>query len=136
MKSLSETRLRQLAEILDTADQKAAERNEPKYYQGNFTHACGAPACALAQWATHNPDRWEFIAGIPYLKDPPNFTAEYGAFIDFNITLAESLELFSHRGCGNAQSAQEAAAYIRRFCNRKLVQNQISVGNFVMERKL
>lgn len=118
-------RLRQLAQILDRADQQCKEHRKPAYNQKRYLHRCGTPACALGHWAAAHPDRWDvFIDGGPTLKklDPDNITSGLIAFItvehaayEFGLTVPQARELFGSHGCGNAKTSQEAAAYIRAF---------------------
>jgi hypothetical protein len=108
-------RLLKLAEILDVADEKHAEDNEPAYDQGRFYHRCGTPACALGHWAAHNPDRWKMVHGVPYLRGQRPH-ADWGeAREEFGITNVEAAQLFGGYGCGDARNGRQAAKYIRQF---------------------
>lgn len=113
-------KLLRLAAILDTADALHAERGEPGYCQVLYQHGCGTPACAQGHWAAANPDRWEFIDGMTYLRNS-HLTSKGAAMREFALDdeFGEWGELFAEDGCDNAQTAAEAAAYIRAFVARR-----------------
>lgn len=115
--ALGNARLLELAQILDTADERHRERGEPTYDQQAFTHQCGSPACSLGEWAAANPESWRFSEGVPV-------GIEHGSrwiqcYIDFAIDENHYAELFGPFGCRNAQTSKDAAAYIRSFVARR-----------------
>ncbi len=113
-------RLLKLALILDTADALHKKKGESTYDQGIYRHPCGTPACALGHWAAANPKRWRFDNyGLPFVaRDFESGT--YSAVDEFGISYDEADDLFGYAGCGEAQTAKEAARYIRTFVKRKL----------------
>lgn len=122
-------RLLKLADILDVADALHRKRKEPTYNQERFAHpSCGTPACALGHYATHSR-RWKLkrvevgpndVALWPLLKQGSgdSFTDANEEFA-LDVYANESQELFGAMGCGEAQTAKQAARYIRRFVKRK-----------------
>lgn len=97
--------LRELAEILETADEKHIAAGEPTYDQSTLDHTCGTPACALGHWLHVHPEHREYST-----------PAEHALFEIDNDGWAE---LFGGSGCGGAKTSKEAAAYIRGFIARK-----------------
>jgi len=95
-----------LADILDSADALHRATGKPAYSQRDHAHDCGAPACALSYWYAYKGSTW--LDG-----QIDEVLAEFG------LTPAEGIELFSGRGCGEARTAREAAAYIRGFVARR-----------------
>lgn len=113
-------RLLKLADILDTADAEHRKRKEPTYDQGQFTHECDTPACALGHWAAAHPRRWRFnTGGTPELKFAFAKVAFDAAMDEFCLDRGEVLDLFNSSGCGNARTAKQAAKYIRNFVARR-----------------
>lgn len=92
-------KLAELAMILDEADAAHAAAGTPGYLQTAVVHDCGAPACAYGYWKNVHPEALDF----------------WSSEEEFDITLNEDNELFGPRGCGRAQSAKQAADYIRGF---------------------
>lgn len=99
---------------------------------GEYFHSCGTPACVLGHYAARidlqdafrfgrrmpnllwskpwvlaqdEKGRWEGIEGI----DDARVCDHFG------ITDTQARELFSMRGCGQAQKPEEAIAYLERF---------------------
>lgn len=113
--------LLQLASLLDDAhaEYEAMPTLRVKNHQGGvdvhgylqdvYMHACGTPACAIGHWL------------IDHLKIDcrvNNFGlyAPHVAARDFGvISLWDYDRLFGEHGCGGAQTAGEAAAFIREF---------------------
>ncbi len=123
--ALGNQRLLQLADILDTADQRHLKSSEPPYCQSRYLHPCGTPACSLGHWAAANPDRWEIVpapeAGdieIIYKPDPES-PLHMAARLEFSLSRMEEVSLFGLTGCLDATSAKDAAAYIRAFVARR-----------------
>ena len=128
-------RLMELAQILDRTEY---------YCQRNFRMAnCESPACALGYWAHHHRDRWAFTAEKgPHLHEFEQLWVDRlmdgeivrdggvvqviagatvkSAMKEFDISLMQYAELFGIHGCGRAQTAQEAAKYIRAFVRCRL----------------
>lgn len=112
------TNLEALATVLDTAS---------SYNQRWFTHSCGTPACALGHWAASRKSKGlKLRDGMVLYPQRFNGSIQYAADIDFDISLKEANELFELDGCGNAQTAAEAAAYIRKFIARKRAEEATS----------
>lgn len=122
---------------LDTQfEEKAVGRRTQitTYRQNTFSHPCGTPACAIGHYAYRTPARWGWstwgdlmlapdAASLPLVFDISRNTEVHGAWRqvmhEFCISIEEVRELFETRGCGNAQTAKEAALYIRGFVARK-----------------
>jgi hypothetical protein len=127
-------RLLRLAKILDTADALHRKRKEPTYCQLDIEHwepvdkrdpygpLCGTPACALGHYGA-NADRGAKARGWGWSKTKGLITASFEPFDDaraeFAVTEAEADELFEVDGCGKAQTAKQAAKYIRAFVKRR-----------------
>lgn len=91
-----------LADILERAD-----REDRAYGQSSYVLDDGAASCALGHWCAHK--------GVDWLElDVEDVESE------FAITAEEAMELFAGSGCGNAQTAAQAAAYLRNFAARHL----------------
>lgn len=114
---LGARRLLRLATILYRADALHEKRSEPAYNQATYVHGCGTPACALGHWAKANRDRWFFDNFQPFLKKQPDVGGD--AAKEFSIDEEESEDLFGVDGCDGAQTAKQAAKYIRSFVARK-----------------
>lgn len=115
-------RLLKLADILSKADATHKKKSEPNYDQQFYAHECGTPACALGHWATANR-RWVWL-GLKYdlfprLRNNSHGSTTEDAMEEFHLTEDEADELFEVDGCGNAQTAKEAARYIRAFVKRR-----------------
>lgn len=116
--------LLRLAEILDDADQMHRDDGEPKYDQSNYIHPCGTPACAMGHYALATEADFRispYGAGWWFTNrsDGRILLIDDFAKSEFCLEDHESWELFSGSGCGNAKTAKQAAAYIRRFVDRK-----------------
>lgn len=117
-------RLLRLATLLDA---RHATAKQPEYSQSCFTYQCGAPACALGHWAIENKERWKLKLRGPFRSYPDLYYKQgnklihpmLGAELEFDLSENDVDELFGCTGCGNAQSAAEAAAYIRDFVRRQ-----------------
>lgn len=127
-RQLGNIRLMQLAQILDASSFRYTQRmyRDPEGEQG-----CGTPACALGHWAYHNRDRWvwEGFDG-PWLPEcmgtfSPACTS---AMQEFDLTACQFLELFGVHGCNRAQTARDAAEYIRAFVTRRLLNNETTTA--------
>lgn len=138
--------LLELADILDAAHAARALHPEiAPYCQGRFAWDCGTPACALGHWAAAHPEGWRWYGdNSRWLEadglDGATITAFARAAEVFALTIhrwdrtdyyddpndselvegqPEVAELFDEFGCGNAGTAAEAAAYIRKFVARR-----------------
>src|ERR1700722_2683753 len=90
-----------LADILEEAN-----RRDFGSRQASYIHDDGAAACALGHWCAYK--------GVDWLDlDVEDVSS------DFAITAQEAGELFSGSGCGNAQTAAQAAAYLREFAEHR-----------------
>lgn len=69
---------------------------------------CGTPACVWGHYNNAHPRAFARDAGVMV-----------PAMQHFGVTYDEAAELFGSRGCGNAKTGPEAAAYIRAFVKRK-----------------
>lgn len=104
--SINTANLLELAEILDTADEKHLAKGEPTYIQDYASHKCGTPACALGHWvATKHPalytdSRWTWHKMMEQ---------------DFGLQRYDAEIIFGSRGCDSAKKAKEAAKFIRNF---------------------
>lgn len=117
--ALGNQRLLQLAEILDTADERHRQRGEPTYHQTCYVHPCGTPSCAMGEWAAANPDRW--ILDVHKHRLLSRLSSDYllAQCDEFGLSEAERAQLFGLDGCNNARTAKDAAAYIRWFVARR-----------------
>ncbi len=113
-------RLLKLALILDTADALHKKKGAPTYDQRVYVWNCGTPACALGHWVAANPKRFRFQFGSPVRNGREEYAGLGTAPVEFGISDYEAMELFDLCGCDNAQTAKEAARYIRAFVKRKL----------------
>lgn len=127
-------RLLKLAAVLSVADRRHEKKGEPGYSQHAAGHRCGTPACALGHWTDHAKGRVLLTrrvcdGGRVYGGDLvyTGFTTPSGeiheariAGTEFGLSFDEGNELFGGYGCGRAQTAKDAAAYIRRFVKNKL----------------
>lgn len=113
-------RLERLAKILDMADALHKTRKEPTYNQRATVHGCGTPACAIGHYAAHTPRRWVFDRDERQVRwretDSDDFLE--AAVLEFGISFGDAVELFGCAGCGDAQTAKQAARYIRSFIAR------------------
>lgn len=120
MDIVGERRLLKLADVLDLADERHRAKKEPTYDQGQITHDCGTPACAIGHWIPHSRRRLIFTKeGVLFHAE--NFGIDgirNAGHKEFRITYDQSDELFSSHGCGGARTAKQAAKYIRRFVKR------------------
>lgn len=115
--ALGNQRLLQLAEMLDTADERHRANDEPEYDQSYFHHPCGTPSCAAGHWAYSNKDRWSFPACR--LIDGTGLGIQGDLECEFCLSSEEYDELFECDGCACARTANDAAAYIRAFVARR-----------------
>jgi hypothetical protein len=90
-----------LAQILEEA-----HRRDVPYRQTSHVLDDGAAGCALGAWCAFKGVDWLDLD----VEEVQN---------DFAITAEEAGELFSGSGCGNAQNAAQAAAYLRGFASRR-----------------
>jgi len=116
-------RLRKLAKILFTADEKHSQNDEPEYDQGRYMWPCGTPACALGHWAAANPKRWKlkrtgYSEKVPLLREKTTNDPIEDAAKEFGLDYNEVSELFDGDGCGWARTGREAAIYIENFIRR------------------
>lgn len=95
-----------LAQILEQEDARLQAAGKPTFDQRNHIHDCGTPACPLAHWYAFRGSTW-FDCQVDEVLE------------DFELTTGECLELFAPQGCGDAQSAHDAAAYIRQFVAKR-----------------
>lgn len=140
-KDIGSVRLLELADVLDTADERHHAKGEPKYLQAMYRHKCGTPACAMGHYAANFSERIKWASTvlpryIEYIRarevsfnlDVPAFKILGGEWVsgtsaavhEFCLTPEEGVELFGGTGCGGARSARAAAKYIRTFVFRKL----------------
>lgn len=117
--ALGNERLLKLADILDVADAEHRKAKEPTYSQRRIVHDCGTPACAAGHWAYANKDRWEIRNYCTYLRASPLLGPNVALGVEFSLDRAEVHELFGSCGCGDAETAQQAARYIRAFVARR-----------------
>jgi hypothetical protein len=143
---LGRARLLFLASVLDIADKGHELGDEKGYDQGKWVNECGSPACALGHYAAQYPKRFVLnpnwvspVGGRPYPviqlrgSDARLGPQSTGILEEFSITSSESEELFSGSGCGDATTAKEAAAYIRKFVARK--DREMRPARVVKEKK-
>ena len=87
----------------------------------HYAWDCGTPGCALGHYAYRTDLQDAF-----FLDESGTIqTAGRGCLIStscfhFGITAQEEIELFSSKGCGVANTAEQAALYIENFIQRKL----------------
>jgi hypothetical protein len=88
-----------------------------------YAHSCGSPACALGHYA-HRRDLQDkvFLSEFGFLRPARGRHIDFNAFRwaqkHFEIEKRAVDELFDAGGCGNAQTALEAALYIEDFVAR------------------
>lgn len=114
--TLGNQRLLQLAEILDTADERHRERGEPTYDQMSYDHTSGTPSCAAGHWAAANPERWS-LELMRLHKESQGIKRDICN--EFHLSDDEFEDLFSMHGCDRADNSLHAAAYIRAFVARR-----------------
>jgi len=96
-----------------------------------YAHCRGTPACALGNYAARVDlqSNFRFTESYGEFKLVDNVSTFDGLFVmvsntsicaHFGITNDEEMCLFEVRGCGDAQTPQEAADYIRKFVKAKL----------------
>jgi hypothetical protein len=90
-----------LAEILDEANW--AHRG---YRQASFVSDEHAGCCALGYWCAYKGIDWLDVC-VEEVES------------DFALTAGEAAELFAGTGCGNAKTAVQASAYLRKFLARQ-----------------
>jgi hypothetical protein len=112
--------------LLKVAKALRESRAPDDFTMERFGNHCGTPACAMGHYAARRDLQRTFRFGKAYLA-APRPTLLYAktdkcAYIDheevldhFGITYGQSDQLFGPHGCGNAQTANEAANYIERF---------------------
>lgn len=104
--------------------------NPDKFTMKRFGHECGSPACALGHYCSR-PDLQSAFLLSRHAEDAacwPAPTDDVTACLGidnieicahFGLTADEAMDLFDENGCGGAQTALEAAKYIRDFVSRK-----------------
>lgn len=114
--------LMKLAAILDKADAEHRKKGEPTYKQEAVAHGCGTPACAIGHWmANVESQRYEFFklrenGGLYRFRSNRAFVDIIGlGERTFHLTEEQSDDLFGSEGCDEAQTAKQAADYIRKF---------------------
>lgn len=98
------------------------------FTMAKYGHPCGTPACAFGHYCARGDLQDEFtLAGFnnswPHAGRVPLMYNDDVVLAHFGITREEAHELFHDDvsdedglvGCGNAQTALEAADYIERF---------------------
>lgn len=105
------------------------ETKDPDRFTMNcIMHKCGTPACALGQYASRTDiqdafrldlsKKWEASSGV--VHNGINVCWSNQTISDhFGISEDETAELFDADGCGNAQTADEAAHYVEEFIKHK-----------------
>ena len=90
-----------------------------EFDMGDYTR-CGSPSCVFGHYAASSLQN-EFELGefsVQSIGGRPVYTGNHEMCEHFGLTEDESFELFSGRGCGEAQTPAEARAYIRTFIDR------------------
>jgi hypothetical protein len=90
-----------LAEILEEVN-----RAHRGYRQACFVSDDQAGCCALGYWCAYKAIDWLDLC-------PEEVES------DFALTAREAAELFAGSGCGEAESAAQASAYLRKFLARQ-----------------
>jgi hypothetical protein len=123
--AIGDRRLLRLADVLDKADAEHKRRGEPGYCQSRYRNtklpdeelspaACGTPACAWGHYIEIPSVRKRFRAlGRTYPYSGIYFSVSDLA--EFAIDRYEDEDIFGPSGCGGAQTAKQAAKYIRAF---------------------
>jgi len=122
-------RLLNVARALRESPQPAAFTMGDYCYGRHDDYPCGTPACAVGHYAARRDLQGLFRLSsgtLQILKDRRtyvwvNFCDEVDEKAErhFGINSDEWTELFSYAGCDNAQTPEEAAAFIERFVARK-----------------
>ena len=109
--------------LLNVAKALREAPNPAAFDMGVYVHSCGTPACALGHYGCR-PD----LQDVFFQRDGSLFAInedgrETMCIMDvarkhFDISSREVDQLFEATGCGHAETAQEAAAYIERFVEK------------------
>jgi hypothetical protein len=115
-------RLLQLAKILERADADHLAAGTAGYDRRIYQNDDGSPASALGHWVL-NPDqedRWfGQDNGWPVLEG--FFDPAASARHEFSLDEYEHLSLFGWEECGKANTAKQAADFIRAFVKKRVV---------------
>ena len=87
-----------------------------------YTHECGTPGCALGNYLSCqelHPFQWNAVTEKLCTPQGLRISLPHLMETHFGLSHKESERLFGSRGCDNAQTPQEAAAYIRQFVANK-----------------
>jgi len=114
--ALGNKRLLKLADLLFTVDAIHRKKREPTYKQTLYAHHkcgnnCDTPACAWGHYITIPSVSRRLKQSI---KDYETISW-YAAQNEFVMTFVECSEIFASWGCNYANTAKEAAKYIRQF---------------------
>ena len=86
---------------------------------------CGSPACALGHYASRDDLQSTFYLGYNtdgVISASSDRSVQLNGTIvrkEFGVSMMEAERLFGSRGCGEAETALEAAEYIENFLNIK-----------------
>lgn len=119
-----------IARLLNVAKALRESPNPDNFSMLDYMNGCGTPACALGHYAAR-PDLQDFMHPVQLIESPVSeYALEYNdeqraLSLDywdtaiqkhFDISPEEATDLFCSEGCGNAETAIEAAEYIEKMC--------------------
>lgn len=111
--------------LLNVARALRESPNPDEFDMGLYAHRCDTPACAWGHYCHRRDLQNEFM--LDKHGDPVSVDADdkgchrdaelFSDMIDkhFDLSSTAVVKLFGFYGCGNAQTAIEAAEYIERF---------------------
>jgi hypothetical protein len=121
--------------LLNVARALRESSRPEKFDMTEVIHPCGTPACAFGHYVSRTdlqdfvkPERCTFQDTgrqfwRPVFVDDGAHASFYGRRVQehFGLTREEQHALFDGGGCGEAETANQAAEYIERFVERKYV---------------
>lgn len=127
MSKLSKVHLRRFANLI-----RATEEADPwRFTMRQIAHDCQTPACVLGNYAARRDLQRVFRLGVVKQLDDGGVivglsSAGHGVYFadnevcsHFGIEPSEADMMFSSQGCNSATTPKAAAAFIRRFVERK-----------------
>ncbi len=111
--------------LLNVAKALRESKRPEEFTMGQFVRECGSPACALGHYAERTDLQSAFVLkldpmwGWDVYTSPGSELSFRHIMPHFDISEAETEELFGIHGCDDAQSPNAAARYIEAFVARK-----------------
>lgn len=113
--------------LLNTTVALRESRAPKSFSMEKYMHICGTPACVIGNYAARNDlqdflrlatadERTQSGSSMRYVSsgNPADYDSP-AVLQHFGLTPAQAEELFGANGCGYAETAEEAIAYIERF---------------------